>query len=197
MTVFSYQIGAIHCTILKGKICLSQYQKILITLYAKIGSSVLRMSLEVRCIPGRSTCSFFIEVGYYFQKVYFGEPYLWNHFVSRLLGIRVIFTQFRNFASIFWSSHTTDNNSKPKRTFQAYSHHSLNAMRKPVFGTSNQVRIKSVCSATKTGWPNRIVNKPDIILSKQQIIQKCWSDFAGWSAYLMFVYGINRFFFMT
>ena len=69
--------------------------------------------------------------------------------------------------------------------------------RKPVFGVCNQVRLKPACSATETSQCLEIldIETRGIILSKQWItmvlirLHEC----AGWSAALLFVYGINRF----
>ena len=70
-------------------------------------------------------------------------------------------------------------------------------MRKPVFGVCNQVRHKLACSATETTYSLEIsaIVRRDIILSRQRTtkvlirLRGC----AGWSAPLLFAYGINRF----
>ena len=70
-------------------------------------------------------------------------------------------------------------------------------MRKPVFGVSDQVRLKLACSATETNYSLEILDTETrgIILSKQWTtkvlirLRRC----TGWSAPLLFAYGKNRF----
>ena len=67
----------------------------------------------------------------------------------------------------------------------------------PVFGVSNQVRLKSACSASETSHRLKIldIETRGIIISQQRItktlIRLCGC--AGWSAPLLFAYGKNRF----
>ena len=69
--------------------------------------------------------------------------------------------------------------------------------RKPVLGGCNQIRLKPACSATKISWSLEIsaIASTGIILSRQRTtkalirLHRC----AGWSATLLFTYGINRF----
>ena len=70
-------------------------------------------------------------------------------------------------------------------------------MRKPVFGVCDQLRLKPSCSADETSWRLEIsdIETRDIILSRhgttKVLIRLCGC--AGWSAPLLFAYGINRF----
>ena len=69
--------------------------------------------------------------------------------------------------------------------------------RKPVFGVCDKVRLKLACTATETSYGLEIsaIASRGIILSKQRTtkvlirLRGC----AGWSAPLLFAYGINRF----
>ena len=65
--------------------------------------------------------------------------------------------------------------------------------RKPVFGVSDQVRFKPVCTAIETSWRLEILNveTTGIILSKQRITKA--HRYAGWSAPFLFAYGKSRF----
>ena len=69
-------------------------------------------------------------------------------------------------------------------------------MRKPVFGVSDQVRLKLACSATETSYRLEIldIETRDIILSRQRTTKVLIRllGCTGWSASLLFVYGINR-----
>ena len=69
--------------------------------------------------------------------------------------------------------------------------------RTPVFGVCDQVRLKPACSATGTNQGLEIVDRASIyiILSKQRTTKALirLSGRAGWSALLLFAYGINRF----
>ena len=69
--------------------------------------------------------------------------------------------------------------------------------RKPVFGVCDQVRLKQACSVTETSSRLEIldIESRGIILSKQQTTKVLirLRDCAGWSAPLLFAYGINRF----
>ena len=62
--------------------------------------------------------------------------------------------------------------------------------RKPVFGVSDEVILKPVCSATETSKKIEIslVGSLDIILSKKRIAKALIKlrGYAGWSAHLMF-----------
>ena len=78
-----------------------------------------------------------------------------------------------------------------------YPRHLSHVMRKPSLGLCKQVRLKPAYSATQPSKSHEIANKEirDIILSRQ------WTTKAlirlrgctGWSAPLLFAYGINRF----
>ena len=51
--------------------------------------------------------------------------------------------------------------------------------RNPVFWVSDQVRLKTACSATETSWSLEILNLASVVLyylSSEQ--QMCWSDCA-------------------
>ena len=67
----------------------------------------------------------------------------------------------------------------------------------PVFRVCDQLKLKSTCSATQTSQSLEIwaIASKDIILSKQRttkvLIRLCGC--AGWSAPLLFAYGINRY----
>ena len=69
--------------------------------------------------------------------------------------------------------------------------------RKPVFGVCDQVRFKTACSVIEISYSLEILALASIgtILSKQRktevLIRLHWC--AGWSAPLLFTYGINRF----
>ena len=70
-------------------------------------------------------------------------------------------------------------------------------MRKPVFGAFDLLRLKPACSATETSLSleNSAIANRGIILSRQRTrkalirLRRC----AGWSAPLLYAYGINRF----
>ena len=70
--------------------------------------------------------------------------------------------------------------------------------RKPVFGVGDQVRLKPACSATDTSYRLELsaIASRDFILSRQRttkaLIRLCGC--AGWSAPLLFAYGIKMFF---
>ena len=70
-------------------------------------------------------------------------------------------------------------------------------MRKPVFGVFDQVRPKPDCSSTETNWSLEILDIEirGIILSRKWTIETLirLRGCAGWSAHLLFAYGINRF----
>ena len=69
--------------------------------------------------------------------------------------------------------------------------------RKPVFGLSDLDRLKSVCAVTETGQrlENTGIETRGIILSMQRTTKALirLRGCAGWSAPLLFAYGINRF----
>ena len=69
--------------------------------------------------------------------------------------------------------------------------------RKPVFGVFDQVRHKPACSATETSQSLEIANVEtrDIILSSQRTTKALirLRGCTGWSAPLLFAYGISRF----
>ena len=69
--------------------------------------------------------------------------------------------------------------------------------RKQVFGVFDQVKLKPVCSAKEVSYSYEIVNieTRDIILSRQWTIKALIRllGSTGWSASLLFAYGINRF----
>ena len=69
--------------------------------------------------------------------------------------------------------------------------------RKPVFGVCDQVRLEPACSATETSLRLEIsdIETKDIILSRQWTTKSLirLRGCAGWSASLLFAYGINRF----
>ena len=70
-------------------------------------------------------------------------------------------------------------------------------IRKPVFGVCDQVRHKPSCAATEARWRLEIsdIETRSIILSRQWTTKVLIRLFgcAGWSAPLLFAYGINRF----
>ena len=69
--------------------------------------------------------------------------------------------------------------------------------RKPVFGICDHIRLKPACSATETSWGLEVlaIAGRGIILFRQRTakvlirLRGC----AGWSAPLLFAYGINTF----
>ena len=69
--------------------------------------------------------------------------------------------------------------------------------RKPVFEVFDQIRLKLACSATETSKSLEILYlvSIEIILSRQQTIKALirLHGCGGWSAPLLFAYGINRF----
>ena len=72
-------------------------------------------------------------------------------------------------------------------------------MRKPVFGVSDQLKLKPACSASETSYSleSSAIASRDIILSRQRKTKALirLRGRAGWSALLLFPYGINSFFF--
>ena len=73
-----------------------------------------------------------------------------------------------------------------------------NVMRKPVFRVCDQVRLKPASSATEASWSLAIsyIATTGTILSKQQTIKVLirLRGCAGWSAPLLFTYGIRQVF---
>ena len=69
--------------------------------------------------------------------------------------------------------------------------------RKPVFGFCEQVRLKPVCSGTHTSYILEVldVTTRGVVLSMQRTTNALFRlrGCAGWSAPLLFAYGINRF----
>ena len=67
----------------------------------------------------------------------------------------------------------------------------------PVIGVCDQLRLKPVCSATKTSYSFEILDLASlrIILSRQRTRKALIRQrgCAGISAHLVFAYGINRF----
>ena len=67
----------------------------------------------------------------------------------------------------------------------------------PVFGVCDHVRLKPVCSGKEASWSHEIANieTRGIILSRQRRTKALirLRGCAGWSAPLLFTYGINRF----
>ena len=70
-------------------------------------------------------------------------------------------------------------------------------MRKPVFGVCDQLRLKPACSADATSYGLEIstIASRGSILSRQRTTKALfWLHWcAGWSAALLFAYGISRF----
>ena len=70
-------------------------------------------------------------------------------------------------------------------------------MRKPVFGVCNQLRLKLVCAATEASQWLEIsdIETRDTILSRRRTtkVQIRLHRCAGWSASLLFAYGINTY----
>ena len=123
------------------------------------------------------------------------------------------------YSSTFWSTAVVDANIKVCRYFQSQwwnyftittdvswtrgtsvcsPHHYLShAMRKPVFGVSDQVRRKLACSTLETSWSLEILDLASIyiILSRQRTIKELirLRGCAGWYTPCLFVYCINRF----
>ena len=98
------------------------------------------------------------------------------HHFQQFWVILSLFLYDREISALFYLSHNT---------------------RKPVFGVFDQVWFKPVCSAKEASYSHEIANikTRDIILSRQRIIKVLirLRGCAGWSAPLLFAYGINKF----
>ena len=118
----------------------------------------------------------------------FGFPNSKNHVVYTAIVWDV--PSFRIFAICTCSFVMTETNIK-------YEIRMSLVTRKPVFGVFDQVRLKPACLAAETSWRLEIsdIETGDIILSRKRTTKVLirLHGCAGWSAPLLFTYGINRF----
>ena len=97
--------------------------------------------------------------------------------------------------SYVFSNATVDDGSPVCSWLAISDHHMSPVVRKPVFGVSDQVRLKPGCAASEASLEISDIETRDIILSRQRTTNELirLRGCAGWSAPLLFAYSINSF----